>query len=164
MKFKTTILILMIFSVISADFRVKRDVNKDKLKDSGLKSFFKKLQTENPPVLGQERLVSDLRERYFCADLSADISGIFKNLWTCEEITEFEVSKNHDFDCKGSFLLIEVVAKLPDPANKTTYGKKVELYLQPRYGLLLQEQQYSDQCIYIKRYFKKILILYLYFR
>ena len=64
---------------------------------------------------------------------------------------EFEISKSHDFDCKGSFLLIEVLAKFPDPVNKTTYRKKVELYLQPRYGLLMEEQQFTDQCIYIKR-------------
>ena len=138
-----------------ADFRVKRDLKPDitptATKASNISPFFKKLESPNKPSFGNERFVSELKERFFCADLSADIAGIYSNLWSCEEITEFHISPGNDFDCRSSFLLIEVLAKFPEPSNKTTMMKKVDLYL-PRYGALMVEQQYSEQCVYLKRF------------
>ncbi len=139
-----------------ADLRVKRDVKPEITttipKASNTSPFFRKLESPNKPYFGNERYVSEVKERYFCADLSADIAGIYSNLWSCEEITEFHISQANDFDCRSSFLLIEVLAKFPEPSNKTTLKKKVDLYLQPRYGALMDEQQYSEQCVYLKRF------------
>ena len=126
--------------------RERRDTKEDN-KES-LKSLIKKYDFSKKSAKSDDWDVKDARERYFCVDLTMDFSTTFGNLWNCEEVKQFSISKENDFDCRNAYILVDL--NLKHPKGNSTENKLVSLFLKTGYGEFKEEQRDSE-CLYLRR-------------
>jgi hypothetical protein len=146
------ILILFLISLLFNSYgttvytRERRDIKEDN-KES-LKSLIKKYDFTKKNAKSEEWDVKDARERYYCVDLTIDFTSSYGNLWNCEEIKQFSISKENDFYCKNAYILVDL--NLKHPKGNTTESKLVSLFLKKGYGEYKEEQRESE-CLFLKR-------------